>query len=256
MSHRSYFRPTALLLVHALTWSIVNTELHYCESYYLTSRSVPFSRLRRQIYLASVESASDDDDTNARSLFGTKVYWDELYQGLGDFPADEYQWYYGFDEYGKYVTSNIPYTSKILLPGVGNDPVVSELLQKGYTKLTCIDYSEHAIERQRDLLSYGYESIDSVLLQCMDARAMPQNWNATFDAIVEKGALDAIYLSGDGQLEATVHEFERVLTPGGILVSVSGVVPADLRKSVFKNWQLIRDGSDDLKAGIFVLQHP
>ena len=35
----------------------------------------------------------DDDDDNAKSLFGTKEYWDELYQGRGDFPSDEYQWY-------------------------------------------------------------------------------------------------------------------------------------------------------------------
>lgn len=200
---------------------------------------------------------NSDDDSSARSQFGTKEYWDELYQGRGDFPADEYQWYYGFDEYGKYVTSHLPLYSRILLPGIGNDPIVLDLLQKKYTNLTGTDYSNHAIERQRDLLSYSFSgNAESVTLLQMDARAMPSNWSNAFDAIIEKGALDAIYLSGDGNLERTVQEFERVLKPDGVLISVSGVVPTELRKDVFGDgkWRWIRDGSDDLKAGIFVLK--
>jgi SAM-dependent methyltransferase len=246
------------MLVHVLTGSAIIDSLHYCESHYLTTRSIlSITGHHRHIhrYLSPFDSTSDDD-SNARSLFGTKEYWDELYQGRGDFPAYQYQWYYGFEEYGKYVMLHIPRTSKILLPGIGNDPVLLDLLKKGYTSLTGTDYSEYAIERQRDMLSFeDSEGSDSVLLQRMDARAMPKHWNATFDAIIEKGALDAIYLSGDGHLEATVQEFERVLRPGGTLISVSGVVPANLRKSVFGNWQWTRDGSDDLKAGIFVLHH-
>jgi EEF1A lysine methyltransferase 4 len=241
------------MLLHFLTWSTIIAALDDCESY-LTNGCTSFIGHHRKIPLARVDSATDDD-SDARSLFGTKEYWDDLYQGRGDFPAHEYQWYYGFEEYGKYVTSHIPRTSKILLPGIGNDPVTLDLLQKGYTNLTVTDYSEHAIERQRDILSYYYsEGIDSVQLQRIDVRGMPMDWNVTFDAIIEKGVLDAIYLSGDGHLEATVHEFERVLTPGGTLISVSGIVPADLRKSVFRSWRWIRDGSDDLKAGIFVLR--
>ena len=72
---------------------------------------------------------------------------------------------------------------------------------------------------------------------------------------LEKGALDAIYLIGDGHLESTVREFERIRTPGGILISVSGVVPEDLRRHVFQNWKWLQDGSDDLKAGCFVRQY-
>ena len=50
---------------------------------------------------------------------------------------------------------NLPSKNEeILLPGIGNDPILLDLLQKGYTKLTATDYSEFAIERQIDLLSY------------------------------------------------------------------------------------------------------
>eukprot|EP00534_Pseudo-nitzschia_fraudulenta_P017466 CAMPEP_0201261490 /NCGR_PEP_ID=MMETSP0853-20130426/5630_1 /ASSEMBLY_ACC=CAM_ASM_000640 /TAXON_ID=183588 /ORGANISM="Pseudo-nitzschia fraudulenta, Strain WWA7" /LENGTH=318 /DNA_ID=CAMNT_0047564455 /DNA_START=42 /DNA_END=998 /DNA_ORIENTATION=+ len=227
---------------------------------------------------SSVEDYGYDDDDEARSQFGTKEYWDEMYQGRGDFPMDEYQWYFGFERYGKLVQSHAPSKDEeILIPGIGNDPILLDLLQKGYTKLTATDYSQYAIERQEDFLSheqYPYTSdldgrVDddgntgnnneeqraTMLLQ-MDARKMPLKWADKFDAIVEKGALDAIYLSGDGNVELTAKEFERTLKPGGILISVSGVVPAELRKEVFKEWTWIRDGSDDLEAGCFVLEKP
>jgi len=207
----------------------------------------------------------DDDDDNAKSLFGTKEYWDELYQGRGDFPSDEYQWYFGFEQYGKLVMENLPSKNEeILLPGIGNDPILLDLLQKGYTKLTATDYSEFAIERQIDLLSYQrypystaedeIEEEDSddgpipTLLLQMDARKMKSMWTNKFDAIIEKGALDAIHLSGDGNFERAVEEFERTLKPGGILISVSGVVPPELRKEVFTPKKLL--------SVIQVEQHP
>jgi len=142
-----------------------------------------------------------------------------------------------------------------LIPGIGNDPILLDLLQNGYKELTATDYSEHAIERQLDLISYQY-SEDAVELLPMDARQMNEGWTASFDAIMEKGALDAIYLSGDGNLEMTVQEFERILKPGGTLLSVSGVVPEDLRREVFSSWKWLRDGTDDLQAGCFVLERP
>jgi len=80
------------------------------------------------------------------------------------------------------------------------------------------------------------------------------SWIDYFDIIFEKGALDAIYLSGDGNVEMAVREFTSVLKVGGIFMSVSGVVPEELRRELFPvdQWEWIRDGSNDLKAGYFV----
>ena len=225
-----------------------------------------------------------DDDADAKSQFGTKEYWDEQYQGRGDFPMDEYQWYFGFERYGKFVETYAPSKDEeILIPGIGNDPILLDLIQKGYTKLTATDYSEFAIERQKDFLTHqryqftthldpakdetsteqsdgnknvGNEQEQSIKLLEMDARNMPFHWAQKFDAIVEKGSLDAIFLSGDGNVELAAKEFERILKPGGILISVSGVVPPDLRKEIFREWTWIRDGSEDLEAGCFILKKP
>eukprot|EP00535_Pseudo-nitzschia_heimii_P000341 CAMPEP_0197187430 /NCGR_PEP_ID=MMETSP1423-20130617/15825_1 /TAXON_ID=476441 /ORGANISM="Pseudo-nitzschia heimii, Strain UNC1101" /LENGTH=250 /DNA_ID=CAMNT_0042638995 /DNA_START=132 /DNA_END=881 /DNA_ORIENTATION=+ len=214
------------------------------------------------------------DDADAKSQFGTKEYWDDQYQGRGDFPMDEYQWYYGFERYGKFLQTHIPSKNEeILIPGIGNDPILLYLLQKGYGKLTATDYSEHAIERQKDLLSHQRypfsteisaesdrtltDSLDSACdddvenklqrpttLVQMDAREMPVQWAEKFDAIVEKGTLDAIFLSGDGNADRAAKEFRRTLKPGGILITMSCVVPVDVRKEIFRNWTWIRDGSE------------
>ena len=68
--------------------------------------------------------------------------------------------------------------------------------------------------------------------------------------------MDAIFLSGDGNFEQSVKEFTRVVKKGGICISCSGVVPEALRREGFgeDEWAWLRDGSDDLKAGCFVLK--
>lgn len=205
----------------------------------------------------------DDDDSQARSAFGTKAYWDDVYAGRGDFPADEYSWYYGWETLGKSVREYIPlmtqegHLSHLLVPGIGNDPLLLDLLKTGYRKVTAQDYSEHAVERQQDLLSFESEAMTrDVTVSQGNVRQLPFEWSQEFDAILEKGLLDAVYLSGDGHVEEAVQEFHRVLKPGGIFMSVSGVVPHDLRKNMLndKQWKWLKDGSSDLKAGCFVFQ--
>lgn len=210
------------------------------------------------------EFDEDDDDENARSQFGTRSYWDDVYLGRGDFPAEEYSWYFGWETMETYVKEFIPTSNEegpthILCPGVGNEPLLVDLYKAKYTRLTAFDYSEHAVERQEDLLSFELPSsaMDIIELHAMDARKLPDpDWNDRFDAIIEKGALDAIYLSGDGNVERSILALFRVLKPGGIFLSVSGVVPPELRTECFKDWEWLRDGSDELKAGCFVLRKP
>lgn len=205
----------------------------------------------------------DDTDSNARSAFGTKEYWDDMYAGRGGraFPADEYSWYYGWETLGTHVKKYIPdRQAHILIPGIGNDPILTDLIKAKYRRLTAMDYSEHAVERQQDILSYSIKqppkdaAASSVHVRQGDVRRLPAEWSGQFDAVLEKGVLDAVYLSGDGNVEQAVENLHRVLKPNGIFLSVSGVVPPELRSSLFEDWTWLRDGSEDLQAGCFVFR--
>jgi len=185
--------------------------------------------------------------------------------GMGDFDASEYSWYYGYEvikplleQFVLDETSLDKSQLSILIPGCGNDPLLLDLYNAGFKYLTVFDYSQGAIDRQHDLLEYlpMGSDIDNIHLSVQDARSLPEEWSQLFDVIIEKGALDAIYLSGDGNFEQSVKEFERVLKKNSICISCSGVVPEDLRREGFskEEWEWLRDGSDDLKAGSFVFR--
>jgi len=207
----------------------------------------------------------DDADADAQSQFGTKTYWDSIYEGTGDFSMNEYSWYYGFEVLKPILQEFVGASSaiekqqlSILVPGCGNDPLLLDLYNAGYHTLAAFDYSSSAIERQHELFEYlpMGSHLENVNLTVEDARSLPQEWSEQFDVILEKGALDAIYLSGNGSFERSVTEFARVIKPGGHCISASGVVPEKLRRDRFgkDKWEWLRDGSADLKAGCFVLK--
>jgi len=241
------------------------------KSNYEVSLSTSFITLRQFVTGSSDQfekdyskfNESDDEDYAAKSDFGTKVYWDSMYEGMGDFQADEYSWYYGFEsikpilqQYLDASTSAEKAVLTTLIPGCGNDPLLLDLYNSGYTSLTAFDYSQGAIDRQSTMLEYlPMGSDDAIDLRVEDARSLPEDWENNFDVTIEKGALDAIYLSGDGNFEKAAEELKRVTKRRtGLFISCSGVVPEDLRRSVFTKdeWTWLRDGSKDLEAGCFV----
>ena len=91
-------------------------------------------------YSDSVEYEGGDD-SEAISQFGTFQYWDDMYVGMGDFPQDEYSWYFGWEVIKPFFKEYVPVgggkdkdnNPRILVPGVGNDPILLDLL--GMTKI-------------------------------------------------------------------------------------------------------------------------
>lgn len=236
-----------------------------------------------------------EQESNPQSQFGTRQYWDDTYIGRGDFPMEEYSWYYGWDDAIQKIWNNnvVPHLEKdhakqtqILIPGIGNDSTILDLYGSGWKHITAFDYSQYAIDRQYDLLYSPALQKEiknrNIQLYRMDATDLKEdiivhksiaednvddidgmnknggiNWTEHFGIVFEKGALDAIYLSSSEDVERVtkaVSELTRVLKTNGIFVSVSGVIPEELRRELFplEQWEWIRDGSDDLKAGCFV----
>ena len=132
-----------------------------------------------------------------------------------------------------------------------------DLFEAGYSDLTSFDYSSEAVARAGEL--YAGRPIK---LLCADARDLPFEV-ASFDAVLDKGSLDAIGICGWSALEAATAELVRVVSPGGIVVSISRALEPGELVGAFDPllWEPIRDGglhvaeggevSTDLAASLF-----
>ena len=209
------------------------------------------------------------------SNYGRQKYWNEFYQ-----EKDEFSWYSPWIDIAPFFMELVPLSSlsdsavpRILLPGIGNDSSMVHMYDDGYTHLTAFDYAEEGVECARKffgnrlLLQESEErqtttqkDNNEILKDCKagvdlrvaDARELPYKSNS-FDAILEKGTLDAIYLSGGKDKELAteyltmaINEFTRVTCIGGIVMSITAAC-TDAIESVFSSksdeWEVVRDGS-------------
>lgn len=187
------------------------------------------------------------------SNFGRREYWNEFYKS-----EEEFSWYTGWEDLEPFVRDLVPCEkSHILIPGVGSDRAIVDMYDAGYQNLTAFDYAKAGEECSRKLLGddrvreEGEHHSPGVILLVADARNLPFE-DSSFDAVLDKGTLDAIYLSGgrDKKLAAeylnmAVSELSRVLTKDGIVISVTAAC-TDAIQSAFDSfdvWKQIRDGT-------------
>lgn len=187
-------------------------------------------------------------DHDGRCVFGKKEYWDDLYGGnvdessAGYRPADSYSWYCGHDELAPFWRALVPdRASRVVVAGVGNDATPAALYDDGWTNMVAYDYSRRGVDRARTLFGRGRDGID---LRVADARDLPLD-DASVDATLDKGTLDAIYIAGQGAFRDAVREMGRVTAAGGVVVCVSSVVPPEELLGAFAAplWGNVHDGT-------------
>lgn len=176
---------------------------------------------------------SEPTDSN----FGRQEYWNEVYQ-----KESNYSWYAGWDELEPFCNEFFEDTEKkILIPGVGNDAALVGMYDAGYHHLTAMDYAPEGIERCRDMLgparirnSDDDKGVELLVADARDLKGVLED--DSFDCILEKGTLDAIYLSGgknkeeaNKNMELAFEELTRCLKPGGIFMSITAVVVGQIQ---------------------------
>jgi len=133
----------------------------------------------------------------------------------------------------------------VLIAGMGNDPTPVYLFDEGYTNMTAFDYSRAGVERAKELFGPRC-SVDGVTVLEADACDLHAIETASVDATLDKGTLDAIFITDTSNFRQAVRELTRVTRPeGGIVVCISNVVyESDLLQTFESDmWENIHDGS-------------
>mmetsp|Transcript_1918 Transcript_1918/g.4466 ORF Transcript_1918/g.4466 Transcript_1918/m.4466 type:complete len:412 (-) Transcript_1918:428-1663(-) len=157
-------------------------------------------------------------------------------------PSESYSWYCGWDELAPFWTMLVPDTSsRVVIAGIGNDPSPVQMYDAGWTNMMAYDYSRRGVDRARELFA---PSRDGVELLTADATDLPLE-TSSVDATLDKGTLDAIFITGEEIFRRSVREMGRVTAEGGRVVSVSTVVNPDVLLGEFDTvyWENVHDGS-------------
>ena len=183
-----------------------------------------------------------------KSKFGTKAYWDAMYSGVGELPAETFSWYCSWAELQPFFEEVCPERpADLLVPGMGNDGLVRDLCDDGFEQITGFDYSADAVTRAEALLDGKHSG---VTLLCADACELPLH-DGAFDAVIDKGTLDAVDIAGGGRLQRAATELARVVRTGGVVVSVTRVCEPDVLEAAFpaSAWERLRDGTLHIAPG-------
>ena len=200
-------------------------------------------------YRKSSSSSSNMDEESGKCKFGLKSYWDDMYNGIGDRSADSYCWYCGWYELAPFWKELVPDKSThVLIAGMGNDKTPIHLYDDGWNQMTAFDYSQAGIDRAKHLFGphrMSSSSSRSVTLFHADARNLFMIKDESMGAILDKGTLDAIYITSIDAFQQAVQEFTRVTKKDAILVCISNVIPSQLLLQTLNDetkWEGIHNG--------------
>lgn len=191
-------------------------------------------------------------DAERGTLHGRLSFWDKMYAA-----EESFSWYCGWQDMQPFWEELVPGSARVLIPGVGNDAAMVELYDAmpEPRQMSAFDYAPQGVERARTL--FADRLVD---LRLADAKDLP--WREReFDAVLDKGVLDAVYLSGgynaldrDHELQRAVDELHRVVRPGGICVSVTAAAAAHLPGAFLKRpdaWRVAAWADGSLVDGTF-----
>ena len=277
---KNYFSP---LFVDASTSGrIINHEvfntgafISYCTTRALNHRRQVVNELYHnysKIGLTNKDKGNLKEPQERESNFGRQKYWNDFYEEKGEF-----SWYSPWSDISPFFMELVPLQStsktahgddadaimvppRVLLPGIGNDSSMVDMYDDGYTHLTAFDYAEEGVECAKKffgerLLMTDRDSTNAMMagvdLSVADARNLPYP-PESFDGVLEKGTLDAIYLSGgkdkelaSSHLNMAVAELTRVVCSGGVVMSISAACADAVEKAFASHsadWEMIRDG--------------
>jgi len=149
--------------------------------------------------------------------FQLKEYWDKFFRGR----SAAFEWYGEYLDLCHVLHKYMKTSNAILVAGCGNSKLSESLYDAGYRGITNIDVSSVVVKQ---MLSKHGTIRPEMKFAKMDVMEMEFE-DLTFDAVLDKGTLDAIFSSTDESTLAKVHkmfeEIWRVLKVAGRYICIT-----------------------------------
>ncbi|GMF26582.1 unnamed protein product [Phytophthora lilii] len=155
--------------------------------------------------------------------FRKQEYWDQFFQKRGE---QAFEWYGDYaslrpglqallglpDDAPPSLLRRLKAKVRVLVVGCGNSALSAELAADGFGDLLSVDFSARVIDEMR-------RKHPALRWQVMDMTDMRALADASFDLVMDKGALDALMAEDTPEIRADaarmLREVRRVLAPGG-----------------------------------------
>ncbi|CAN9500634.1 unnamed protein product [Ophioblennius macclurei] len=147
--------------------------------------------------------------------FSSAEYWEKFFKKRGE---KAFEWYGDYNKLCGVLHKYIKVQDKVLVVGCGNSELSEQLYDVGYKHLTNIDISETVVTHMNQRNATRRPGLT---FQQVDATQTPYE-DATYQAALDKGTLDAIASEEEGALARNMlTEVGRVLSVGGRYVCVT-----------------------------------
>eukprot|EP00918_Siedleckia_nematoides_P098784 GHVU01216113.1.p1 GENE.GHVU01216113.1~~GHVU01216113.1.p1 ORF type:complete len:204 (+),score=33.51 GHVU01216113.1:96-707(+) len=154
------------------------------------------------------------------SLYGSADYWNERYAR----DPEPFEWYQSWTQIRKHLTDKIDKKDRILIIGCGTSEMSMQMHADGFVRQTNIDFSSVAVKLQQERT----KKTGDLAFRVMDAADMRDFESSSFDAVIDKAALDAMMCGeqSSAAVPAALRHITRVLRPGGVYICVSFGMPS------------------------------
>jgi SAM-dependent methyltransferase len=143
--------------------------------------------------------------------FRSKSYWDSFFAQRGD---DAFEWYGSFRDLRALCLRRLSASARVLVLGCGNSAFSADLHDAGVRDVHSVDFSESVVRAMQRLNA----TRPALRWSVMDMTALDLP-DCSCDAVVDKGALDALLSVDEPQLLQKAADMfahiSRVLVPGG-----------------------------------------
>ena len=148
-------------------------------------------------------------------------YWRARYAACK--PGDTFEWFLSYLDLEPLLQPWLRSSASVLDIGCGASQLLADMRAAGHRgRLVGVDVASEAFAVVRDTAAAA-----DIELVVADARALPRAAfpDASFDAVIDKGTVDALITGEYADVTAIVREATRVLRPGGRFVVCSHHAP-------------------------------